>query len=204
MGISVVHSLDPRAKIISLVVLLIAMVFINTPLEWTVVTIILLSLMIVAKLPVKKLLPVFKTSGVFLFALIGAYLLTRPFPAGLFYGLAISAKLLVAIMLSTILAQTSSPQELAWGLGKLLTIVRLQEKNLTHSFIVVNNSLPVFFKKFQNRNLRSLPTLIAEGLTEAADLPVPPPVEPAGSSIASGLPAIFISLIFLGFTIFYR
>lgn len=130
---SIIHRLDPRVKIILMMIFMVIIFFVNETISYIALIILTVSFILISKVPpltiLKSLKPlmlillftfmihIFSHDGNILFE-IGPFKCTDE---GIFYGAKISLRLILLIILSSLLTFTTSPLKLTDAVEKLLS-----------------------------------------------------------------------------------
>lgn len=142
---SLIHSLDPRTKILSLVFLIVATFFVNELWGYLWIFSYLIALIVLAKIPFTYMLKwirsiwflifigaffqLFTNQGKVVFE-IGSFMITDN---GIWMAIYISVRLVIVILLAAVLTLTTSPISLTNGLEKLLNMFFIPPR-ISHEF----------------------------------------------------------------------
>lgn len=135
-GNSLLHRMDPRAKIIGTTIFVVAIFFANTPLAYGIVAAFTIGAMLLSHLPLRLMWNAIKPLWIIIVFTMGIHIFTTPGNSiisygiinitdnGLAMGLQMAARLVFLILFSSLLTYTTSPIRLTDGIEHLLNPFR--------------------------------------------------------------------------------
>lgn len=135
-GNSLLHRMDPRAKIIGTTIFVVAIFFANTPLAYGIVAAFTIGAMLLSRLPLRLMWNAIKPLWIIIVFTMGIHIFTTPGNSiisygiinitdnGLAMGLQMAARLVFLILFSSLLTYTTSPIRLTDGIEHLLNPFR--------------------------------------------------------------------------------
>ena len=135
-GNSLLHRMDPRAKIIGTTIFVVAIFFANTPLAYGIVAAFTIGAMLLSRLPLRLMWNAIKPLWIIIVFTMGIHIFTTPGNSiisygiinitdnGLAMGLQMAARLVFLILFSSLLTYTTSPIRLTDGIEYLLNPFR--------------------------------------------------------------------------------
>ena len=135
-GNSLLHRMDPRAKIICTTIFVVAIFLANTPLAYGIVAAFTIGAMLLSRLPLRLMWNAIKPLWIIIVFTMGIHIFTTPGNSiisygiinitdnGLAMGLQMAARLVFLILFSSLLTYTTSPIRLTDGIEHLLNPFR--------------------------------------------------------------------------------
>ena len=135
-GNSLLHRMDPRAKIIGTTILVVAIFLANTPLAYGIVAAFTIGAMLLSRLPLRLMWNAIKPLWIIIVFTMGIHIFTTPGNSlisygiinitdnGVAMGLQMAARLVFLILFSSLLTYTTSPIRLTDGIEHLLNPFR--------------------------------------------------------------------------------
>ena len=135
-GNSLLHRMDPRAKIIGTTIFVVAIFWANTPLAYGIVAAFTIGAMLLSRLPLRLMWNAIKPLWIIIVFTMGIHIFTTPGNSiisygiinitdnGLAMGLQMAARLVFLILFSSLLTYTTSPIRLTDGIEHLLNPFR--------------------------------------------------------------------------------
>lgn len=135
-GNSLLHRMDPRAKIIVTTIFVVAIFLANTPLAYGIVAAFTIGAMLLSRLPLRLMWNAIKPLWIIIVFTMGIHIFTTPGNSiisygiinitdnGLAMGLQMAARLVFLILFSSLLTYTTSPIRLTDGIEHLLNPFR--------------------------------------------------------------------------------
>lgn len=135
-GNSLLHRMDPRAKIIGITIFVVAIFLANTPLAYGIVAAFTIGAMVLSRLPLRLMWNAIKPLWIIIVFTMGIHIFTTPGNSiisygiinitdnGLAMGLQMAARLVFLILFSSLLTYTTSPIRLTDGIEHLLNPFR--------------------------------------------------------------------------------
>ena len=135
-GNSLLHRMDPRAKIIGTTIFVVAIFLANTPLAYGIVAAFTIGAMLLSRLPLRLMWNAIKSLWIIIVFTMGIHIFTTPGNSiisygiinitdnGLAMGLQMAARLVFLILFSSLLTYTTSPIRLTDGIEHLLNPFR--------------------------------------------------------------------------------
>ena len=135
-GNSLLHRMDPRAKIIGTTIFVVAIFLVNTPLAYGIVAAFTIGAMLLSRLPLRLMWNAIKPLWIIIVFTMGIHIFTTPGNSiisygiinitdnGLAMGLQMAARLVFLILFSSLLTYTTSPIRLTDGIEHLLNPFR--------------------------------------------------------------------------------
>ena len=135
-GNSLLHRMDPRAKIIGTTIFVVAIFLSNTPLAYGIVAAFTIGAMLLSRLPLRLMWNAIKPLWIIIVFTMGIHIFTTPGNSiisygiinitdnGLAMGLQMAARLVFLILFSSLLTYTTSPIRLTDGIEHLLNPFR--------------------------------------------------------------------------------
>ena len=135
-GNSLLHRMDPRAKIIGTTIFVVAIFLANTPLAYGIVAAFTIGAMVLSRLPLRLMWNAIKPLWIIIVFTMGIHIFTTPGNSiisygiinitdnGLAMGLQMAARLVFLILFSSLLTYTTSPIRLTDGIEHLLNPFR--------------------------------------------------------------------------------
>lgn len=135
-GNSLLHRMDPRAKIIGTIIFVVAIFLANTPLAYGIVAAFTIGAMVLSRLPLHLMWNAIKPLWIIIVFTMGVHIFTTPGNSiisygiinitdnGIAMGLQMAARLVFLILFSSLLTYTTSPIRLTDGIEHLLNPFR--------------------------------------------------------------------------------
>ncbi len=135
-GNSLLHRMDPRAKIIGTTIFVVAIFLANTPLAYGIVAAFTIGAMLLSRLPLRLMWNAIKPLWIIIVFTMGIHIFTTPGNSlisygiinitdnGVAMGLQMAARLVFLILFSSLLTYTTSPIRLTDGIEHLLNPFR--------------------------------------------------------------------------------
>lgn len=135
-GNSLLHRMDPRAKIIGITIFVVAIFLANTPLAYGIVAAFTIGAMLLSRLPLRLMWNAIKPLWIIIVFTMGIHIFTTPGNSlisygiinitdnGVAMGLQMAARLVFLILFSSLLTYTTSPIRLTDGIEHLLNPFR--------------------------------------------------------------------------------
>ena len=135
-GNSLLHRMDPRAKIIGTIIFVVAIFLANTPLAYGIVAAFTIGAMLLSRLPLRLMWNAIKPLWIIIVFTMGIHIFTTPGNSiisygiinitdnGIAMGLQMAARLVFLILFSSLLTYTTSPIRLTDGIEHLLNPFR--------------------------------------------------------------------------------
>ena len=135
-GDSLLHRMDPRAKIIGTTIFVVAIFLANTPLAYGIVAAFTIGAMLLSRLPLRLMWNAIKPLWIIIVFTMGIHIFTTPGNSlisygiinitdnGVAMGLQMAARLVFLILFSSLLTYTTSPIRLTDGIEHLLNPFR--------------------------------------------------------------------------------
>ena len=131
-GNSLLHRMDPRAKIIGTTIFVVAIFLANTPLAYGIVAAFTIGAMLLSRLPLRLMWNAIKPLWIIIVFTMGIHIFTTPGNSiisygiinitdnGLAMGLQMAARLVFLILFSSLLTYTTSPIRLTDGIERIM------------------------------------------------------------------------------------
>ncbi|PSL46859.1 energy-coupling factor transport system permease protein [Salsuginibacillus halophilus] len=162
-GSSVIHLLDPRAKLISIFVLMFAILWIDTALGYAAAAVVTAAMLYIARIPFKTFLRSLRPMIIILSFLALAHAIVTPgttplfsfgwlsvYPEGIINAVEMVVRIILLVTIASILTLTTKPLEVTQGLEQLLSPLQ-------------RFKLPIEqFAFMASLTLRFIPTLLLE------------------------------------------
>lgn len=201
--------LHPSGVLIGFVILLFGLVYLERPLEFGVVGLLILMIWVVGRVDLRGLSSL-KSAGWFLLGIVGFSGLFSPGPRvlgvlsgpGLKDGGLTALRLLCAFLFSYLFSQILSPKGFVAGVAGILHFLHLPSGRAVRSLQLTLSSIPEFTTRLRSASRRfwELPDLIAQMLREPPALEEPGVVDPPQGGLV-WLPILGAGAIF-GFLLY--